>query len=264
MGLGMRQRAVELAIKVDPRTAKELTKDSIDQDEKKRLWLMIARNAAEDESGDNSTSPQSVVSKVLNVLKECGPDVLSIEDVLSFLPDVAQIDEFKDEICQALTNYSNKIETYRKDMTSNDTMCTSLRDEIRRLHDYTTYMDGSAKCAFTEKYVVKENEPFYVFSSGFVALESALKTQVRPYLNDVQRSRLAELEQELKDMTSETKESGNDMEYRIKEVQSEIDGFIAAECPLTGYLMIESIDKGFECKEEDDVYVKEDNIRLNA
>jgi vacuolar protein sorting-associated protein 18 len=265
MGLGMRQRAVELAIKVDPRTAKELTKDSIDQDEKKRLWLMIARNAAEDESGDNSTSnTQSVVSKVLNVLKECGPDVLSIEDVLSFLPDVAQIDEFKDEICQALTNYSTKIETYRKDMTANDAMCTSLRDEIRRLHDYTTYMDGSAKCAFTEKYVVKENEPFYVFPSGFVALESALKTQVRPYLNDAQQSRLAELEQEMKDMKSETKESGNDMEYRIKEVQSEIDGFIAAECPLTGYLMIESIEKGFECKEEDDVYVKEDNIRLDA
>ena len=35
------------------------------------------------------------------VLKDCGPDVLSIEDVLPFLPDFAQIDQFKDEICDA-------------------------------------------------------------------------------------------------------------------------------------------------------------------
>ena len=262
MGLGMRQRAVELAIKVDPDTAKELAKDSMDHDEKKRLWLMIARNAANDASVDGTE--KSVVSKVLNVLKECGPDILSIEDVLPFLPDVAQIDEFKDEICQALTNYSNKIETYRKDMIANDAMCTSLRDEIRRLNDYTTYMDGSAKCIFTERYVVKENEPFYVFPSGFVALESALKTQVRPYLNEVQQSRLEELEREMKDMETEFKDkAGKDMEYRMEEMQSEIDGFIAAECPMTGYLMIESIDKGFECK-EDDVYVKEGSIRLDA
>jgi hypothetical protein len=183
----------------------------------------------------------------------------------TYFGNVAQIDEFKDEICQALTNYSNKIETYRKDMIANDAMCTSLRDEIRRLNDYTTYMDGSAKCIFTEKYVVRENEPFYVFPSGFVALESALKTQVRPYLNEVQQIRLAQLEEEMKDMKAESKDCDNDIEYRIEEVQNEIDGFIAAECPMTGYLMIESIDKGFEsCNEEDDVYLLEDCIRLDA
>ena len=43
---------------------------------------MIARNAAEEgESGDGDDA----VSKVLAVLNECGPDVLSIEDVLPFL-----------------------------------------------------------------------------------------------------------------------------------------------------------------------------------
>ena len=81
MGLGMRQRAVELAIKVDPVLAKELTKDSIEREEKKRLWLMIAKNAAEEDNADG----ENVVSEVLSVLNECGPDVLSIEDVLPFL-----------------------------------------------------------------------------------------------------------------------------------------------------------------------------------
>ena len=82
MGFGMRFRAVELAIKVDPSVAKELASESIDRDEKKRIWSMIARNAAME---GESLGGKEVVSKVLAVLNECGPGVLSIEDVLPFL-----------------------------------------------------------------------------------------------------------------------------------------------------------------------------------
>lgn len=82
MGFGMRQQAVELALKVDPALARELAHESVDDEERKRLWLMIARNAAG--SGANRGG-RDVVAKVVAVLKDCGPDVLSIEDVLPFL-----------------------------------------------------------------------------------------------------------------------------------------------------------------------------------
>jgi len=82
MGFGMRQQAVELALKVDPTLARELARESIDADEQKRLWLMIARNAA---AGVDNRGGRDVVTKVVSVLKDCGPDVLSIEDVLPFL-----------------------------------------------------------------------------------------------------------------------------------------------------------------------------------
>lgn len=82
MGFGMKFRAVELAIKVDPVLAKELASESVEIDEKKRLWTMIARNAAIE---GESSGGKEVVSKVLSVLNECGPGVLSIEDVLPFL-----------------------------------------------------------------------------------------------------------------------------------------------------------------------------------
>jgi hypothetical protein len=74
----MRQQAVELALKVDPSLARELAQDSVELEERKRLWLMIAKNAAFEgiQGGD-----VDVVSKVVSVLKDCGPDVLSIEDV---------------------------------------------------------------------------------------------------------------------------------------------------------------------------------------
>lgn len=83
MGFGMRQQAVELALKVDPSLARELAQDSVELEERKRLWLMIAKNAAIE--GVDSGGEVDVVSKVVSVLKDCGPDVLSIEDVLPFL-----------------------------------------------------------------------------------------------------------------------------------------------------------------------------------
>ena len=81
MGFGMRQQAVELALKVDPSLARELAQDSTEIEERKRLWLMIAKHAA----SSGSHGGKDVVSKVVSVLRDCGPDVLSIEDVLPFL-----------------------------------------------------------------------------------------------------------------------------------------------------------------------------------
>lgn len=82
MGFGMRQQAVELALKVDPSLARELAQDSVELEERRSLWLMIAKNAASDTS---TRAGKDVVSRVVSVLKDCGPDVLSIEDVLPFL-----------------------------------------------------------------------------------------------------------------------------------------------------------------------------------
>ena len=82
MGFGMRQQAVELALKVDPSLARELAQESTELEERKRLWLMIARHAA---STSTRGGGKDVVSKVVSVLRDCGPDVLSIEDALPFL-----------------------------------------------------------------------------------------------------------------------------------------------------------------------------------
>lgn len=112
-------------------------------------------------------------------------------------PDVAQIDQFKDEICDALTSYSSKIDQYLTEMKECDQMCQSLRDEVYRLGNYNTLMEGTTRCAFTQAVVMNANEPFYVFPSGYAVLESALKKEVMPYLNNKQRSRVKSIEQEL-------------------------------------------------------------------
>ena len=170
--------------------------------------------------------------------------------VLSFVsrPDFAQIDQIKDEICEALTSYSSRIEGFLKEMNDCDQACDALRVEIERLRTHRMDMKADARCAFTNKAVLSAGEPFYVFPSGYVVLESALKKQVVPYLSDKQRSRVLEIEQVLK------RRSGDGLAWHTDvdrdKLQAELDGLIAAECPLTGSIMVESIDRGFEFVEE--------------
>jgi len=270
MGFGLRQQAVELALKVDPVLAREIARESVNKDEKKRLWLMIARDAAlvsnQQEHAHIASGGKDVVAKVVSVLKDCGQDILSIEDVLPFLPDFAQIDQFKEEICGALTSYSEKIKELNQEMTDCDQVCDSLRMEINRLGKRDMHMAADARCCFTKKQILTSDEPFYVFPSGFVALESALKQEVVPHLTSKQKKQVDGIEQELtvlkkKLLTKDAAGSGTstkditnsrETQRNVDKLQSKLDGLIAAECPLTGYLMVNKIDKSFPGIEEDE------------
>ena len=166
--------------------------------------------------------------------------------MLPFLPDFAQIDQIKDEICEALTSYSSKIEGFLREMNESDQACDALRGEISRLRTHRMEMKSDAKCAYTKKAVLTAGEPFYVFPSGYVVLESALKKEVLPYLNENQINRVSEIENELKGFT----ELQRQQDVRYDTLQAEMDGLIAAECPLTGSIMVNSIARGFDDDEE--------------
>ena len=253
MGFGLREEAVQLALKVDPALAREMARGSVDLAERKRLWLMIARNAASEASIGNG---KEIVSKVVSVLRESGPDVLSVEDVLPFLPDFAQIDEIKDEICEALTTYSSRIDSLLDEMKKSDKSCERLRDEIFSLRNRQLNVRSDARCALTNKSVLDAGEPFYVFPSGFVYLQSALRKQVFPHLNKRQMTRVEELESLL---------GGEISEKQRYALQTELDGLIAAECPLTGTLMVSLVDKGFDSDDEagnDPFYSNMDRVEV--
>lgn len=103
-------------------------------------------------------------------------------------------------------------------------------------------MRSDTRCALSGKGVLGADEPFFVFPSGFVFLSSSLKKEVLPYLNEKQQARLADLERRLHT-------SGEDDKSRVA-IQREIDGLVAAECPLTGSIMVDSIDRDFnDCEE---------------
>lgn len=132
-------------------------------------------------------------------------------------------------------------------MNECDQTCEGLREEIRRLSTHRMQMKADARCALTNTLVLDAGEPFYVFPSGYVILESALKQEVMPFLNEKQRERVGELEKSLIELRRGTNISDeNEKEIQIETLQAELDGLIAAECPLTGSIMVESIDRGFD------------------
>ena len=126
-------------------------------------------------------------------------------------------------------------------MNDCDHACDALRGEISRLRTHRMELKSDAKCAFTKKAILTAGEPFYVFPSGYVVLESALKEEIKPHLNEKQLSRVEEIEQEI---IRNTKLAGPSSQT-IDLLQSELDGLIAAECPLTGSAMVDSIDQPF-------------------
>lgn len=118
-----------------------------------------------------------------------------------------------------------------------DSACESLRVDIRQLRNYHMRINANARCAFTNQEVLRAGEPFYVFPSGYVILSSALKTEVLPYLSDRQRERVKEIEHLL--LT-------NRGHMPKQTLELELDGIIASECPLTGSIMVESVDREFD------------------
>jgi vacuolar protein sorting-associated protein 18 len=169
-----------------------------------------------------------------------------------FRPDFAQIDQIKDEICEALTSYSSRIERYLKDMNEYDRTCDNLREEISRLRSHRMRIKTDARCALTNMPVASSGAPFYVFPSGFVYLGSALRSEVMPHLTEKQRARVLEIENKLKAL-------GSQDPVRLA-LQNEYDGLIAAECPLTGAIIVDSIDRDFADSEE----VTESNSLFNV
>ena len=130
-----------------------------------------------------------------------------------------------------------------KEMNDCDQRCDALRGEISRLRTHRMELRSDARCAFTQRPVLDAGEPFYAFPSGYVVLESALKSVVLPHLNEKQQKRVEEIEGLLK------RGPGRDGQS-VDSLQAELDGLIAAECPLTGSIMVESIDQPFDDSDE--------------
>ena len=194
------------------------------------------------------------MAQVVMVLKDCGPDVLSIEDVLPFLPDFAQIDQFKEEICDALQSYSYKIDHYLKEMTECVSSCDTLQEELHSLKTTgTTRTSADARCALTNKHILGQSGSFYAFPSGYMVLEVALRREIITYLNEKQRGRVEFIQEELARLRSISRYSSiRATPYQVmshddemRELQIELDGLIAAECPLTGSVMVDSIERDF-------------------
>ena len=103
---------------------------------RKRLWLAVAKKVISNSSGGIKTA--------IEFLKKC--DLLRIEDLIPFFPDFVVIDDFKEEICKALEEYSRNIDSLRKEMDESALTATNIKVDIAALDRRYAIVEPGEKC----------------------------------------------------------------------------------------------------------------------
>ena len=102
---------------------------------RKRLWLAVARKVISQSNG---------IKTAIDFLKRC--DLLKIEDLIPFFPDFVVIDDFKEEICGALEDYSRNIDNLKKEMDESSQTATNIKVDIAALDHRYAIVEPGEKC----------------------------------------------------------------------------------------------------------------------
>mmetsp|Transcript_28908 Transcript_28908/g.94645 ORF Transcript_28908/g.94645 Transcript_28908/m.94645 type:complete len:535 (+) Transcript_28908:262-1866(+) len=206
--LALYEEAVTLALTIDVQLAKEYANlPAVETVMKRRLWLMIAEHITYDRSYAIVESAQ--------ILEDC--QMLSIEDILRFFPDFVVIEAFKTEICSSLEQYNKSLDTLRAEINDYKHNSINIQNESLTLYTQDICLASNARCSLSGCPVV--SEPFFYFSSGHSFLERNLTKAKRKELSVTPHTN--------------TIENGKAQRQGLP---------IAAECPLTGSTIIDSVD----------------------
>jgi vacuolar protein sorting-associated protein 18 len=88
-------------------------------------------------------------------------DLLKIEDILPFFPDFVVIDDFKDEIANALESYSNQIESLKNEMDDATRSAEAMKESIAGLKNRFITVDAGERCSVCSFPILTRQ--FYVF-----------------------------------------------------------------------------------------------------
>ena len=152
--MGLLDCSVDLAIEIGDLELAKIYADKVNNDDrilKKKLWLKIAKVIVKD---------QKDIKMAMKFLE--GSDVLQVEDILPFFPSFAIVDDFKDEICNALDRYSNKINQLKIEMNDSINSSERLKEDINNLNkNKFMIVAPDEKCALSGRPII--GNEFYVF-----------------------------------------------------------------------------------------------------
>lgn len=136
--MGQYQQAVELALKYNDIEFAAIVADRPEGNDKlrKKLWLLVAEKRIR--------QPGTGIKDAIEFLRRC--ELLRIEDMIPFFPDFVVIDDFKDEICKALEDYSIHIDELRQEMDTSAQTASQIRAEITDLDSRYAIVEPGEKC----------------------------------------------------------------------------------------------------------------------
>jgi hypothetical protein len=259
------EEAVLLALEVDVAEAKQIVSKSRVPEEKKKLWLLIARHVIKQETGGD-------VSRAIAVLKEC-PQYLQLEDILPFFPDFAEIGQFKQEICEALTKYSGDIEQLRETMGNYTDSAEKIRADLEALNRRSGVIRYNQQCDTCSLPLLTQQFIYFPCTHAFHV--SCCESSLKDYFKRNPGARAEEeeaLRQELRETKTKTDPSEetravrsffdrrqnaskvNTRQDRVAEEEaalSELASHLASrECVLCNAVMVDSVQRPFILPDE--------------
>ncbi|EYE93416.1 vacuolar protein sorting protein DigA [Aspergillus ruber CBS 135680] len=176
-------QAVELALKHNDIDLAAIVADRPEGNNKlrKRLWLLVAEKKIR--------QPGTSIKDAIEFLRRC--ELLRIEDLIPFFPDFVVIDDFKDEICTALEDYSRHIDALRQEMDNSAHTARQIRSEIAALDTRYAIVEPGEKCWICSLPVLSRQ--FFVFPCQHAFHSDCLGKEVlegaggkKKYIRDLQ------------------------------------------------------------------------------
>jgi hypothetical protein len=180
-------QAVDLALKYDEIELASSVADRSNTEPalRKKLWLAIAKKVISQSSG---------IKTAIEFLRRV--DLLRIEDLIPFFPDFVVIDDFKEEICTALEDYSRRIDALKEEMDDSEQTAKHIKSDIRALEQRYAIVEPGEKCYICGLPLLARQ--FFVFPCQHAFHSDCLAKKVVDLVGIARGKRIAELQAEVR------------------------------------------------------------------
>ncbi|THH09346.1 hypothetical protein EW146_g8708 [Bondarzewia mesenterica] len=184
--MGLWECSVDLALEKGDLELAMINADKPEDDQqlRKKLWLKIAKFVVQDKKD---------IKMAMQFLENT--DLLKIEDILPFFPDFVVIDDFKDEIANALEGYAAQIESLKNEMDDATRNAESIKEYISGLRNRFITIDVGEKCTVCSYPLLTRQ--FYVFPCQHTFHADCLIGLTKEYLPAHALRRILALQNEL-------------------------------------------------------------------
>lgn len=240
VGLALAHKHLELAASVANRPENDLAL-------RKKLWLKVAKQVISDShipGGGGIKSAMEFLKRCNNGVASGGggggattseDELLRIEDLIPFFPDFVVIDDFKEEICDALETYSRQIDALRQEMDDSVDTARNIKLDIKLLDQRYAVVEPGERCWICRLPLLMKQ--FFVFPCQHSFHAECLGKMVCGIAGPVKGRRIKELQSEI----------GRGMVQGVKreKLVAELDGLVAASCVLCSEMAVKMIDEPF-------------------
>ncbi|KAI9830510.1 MAG: hypothetical protein M1838_005788, partial [Thelocarpon superellum] len=230
--MGQYLQAVELALRHDEIDLASMVADRPEENAalRKKLWLAVAQKVISQSDG---------IKAAIEFLKRC--DLLRIEDLIPFFPDFVIIDDFKEEICAALEDYSRHIDSLKKEMDESSQTATNIKSKIAALDHRYAIVEPGERCYVCQFPLLSRQ--FFVFPCQHAFHSDCLAKKVVEQAGVSTGRRIKELQTEV----SRGVTGGAKRERAVRK----LDALVAAACILCSDTAIKIIDEPFVSSADD-------------